>query len=364
MEFCDLNIQRERIRESLNRRMERVLQHTKFILGPEVEELELQLADFCNVRHAITVANGTDALQIALRALGVGPGDEVVTTAFSFFATAEACLLVGATPVFADIDTQTFNLDPESLMSVITNKTKAIIPVSLYGQVAALDEINQIAEQKGLAVIEDAAQSFGAKYKGRRSCSMTTIACTSFFPSKPLGCYGDGGALLTSDKKLADNIKRIRSHGQEQRYRHVQMGTNSRLDSLQAAILLSKMEVFEDEIQKRQVVASRYTKLLNAYVKTPIVLDHNLSAWAQFTIRHPERDRLQGHLQKLGIPTAIHYPIPLHQQPLFAGSNTGVHLKESERAAKEVLSLPMHPYLSEADQTLVVDAVRSFGNQM
>ena len=343
--FVDLAAQQERLRGPLEAAIARVLAHGQYILGPEVAELEGRLADYTGASHCITCANGTDALQIALMALGVGPGDEVVTPGFSYIATAEAALILGARVVYVDIDPASYNLDPALLEAAITPRTKAIIPVSLYGQPADFDAINAIAGRHGIAVIEDAAQSFGACYKGRKSCNLSTIACTSFFPSKPLGCYGDGGAIFTSDPELARIIRQIARHGQERRYYHARLGMNSRLDTLQAAILLPKLAILDDEIAARQEVAGRYNRALSAAgIRTPRVAQHSVSAWAQYTIRVMERDRVQSALQQAGIPTVVHYPLPLNRQP--AAADLAALLPAGDGAADEVLSLPIHPYLS------------------
>jgi UDP-2-acetamido-2-deoxy-ribo-hexuluronate aminotransferase len=342
--FVDLAAQQDRLRERIDAGIARVLTHGQYILGPEVGELEEKLAAYCGAAHCISVANGTDALQIALMALGVGPGDEVITPGFSYIATAEAAVLLGARIVYADIDPVSFNLDPDLLEAAITPRTKAIIPVSLYGQPADFDAINAIAARHGIAVIEDAAQSFGASYRGRKSCNLSTIACTSFFPSKPLGCYGDGGAIFTSEPELARVIRQIARHGQEKRYHHVRVGMNSRLDTLQAAILLPKLEILEDEIAARQRVADIYSQALaETGVSTPCVGQDCQSAWAQYTIRVKDRQGVQAAMKEAGIPTAVHYPLPLNRQPAVADSLA--RLPHGDNAAEQVLSLPMHPYL-------------------
>lgn len=359
MEFIDLKSQYQRLKSDIDAAIQRVLDHGQYILGPEVAELEGKLAAYTGARHCISVANGTDALQIALMALGVGPGDEVITPGFTYIATAETVALLRAKPVYVDIDERTYNLDPAQLEAAITPRTKAIIPVSLYGQCADYDAINAIAARHGIPVIEDAAQSFGATYKGRKSCNLTTIACASFFPSKPLGCYGDGGAIFTSDDELAKVIRQIARHGQDRRYHHVRVGVNSRLDTIQAAILLPKLAVLDEELALRQEVAGRYVRLLNeAGVKTtPHVEPHNISAWAQFTVRVKDRENVQKCLAEAGVPTAVHYPIPLNKQPAVADAD--VRLPVGDAVAAEVMSLPMHPWLSQSDQDLVVSALQS-----
>lgn len=358
IEFIDLKNQQVRLKDRIDTGIQRVLEHGQYILGPEVAELEERLAAFAGVAHCISVANGTDALQIALMALGVGPGDEVITPGFTYIATAETVALLGARPVYVDIDARTYNLDPGLLEAAISPRTKAIIPVSLYGQCADFDRINAIAEKHSVTVIEDAAQSFGATYKGRRSCSLTRIACTSFFPSKPLGCYGDGGALFTNDDDLALVLRQIARHGQDRRYHHVRVGVNSRLDTLQAAILLPKLEIFSEELELRQVIANRYSEMLQAYGidTTPFVDADNTSAWAQYTVRVAHRDQVQQKLREVGIPTAVHYPIPLNRQPAVADSSA--ILPVGDQVANEVMSLPMHPYLDESVQETVVKALK------
>ena len=304
IEFIDLKAQQSRIKAEIDAGIQRVLAHGQYILGPEVAELEEKLAAYVGVKYCITCANGTDALQIALMALGVGVGDEVITPGFTYIATAETVALLGAKPVYVDVDAKTYNIDVTQLEAAITPRTKAIIPVSLYGQCADFDEINTIAAKYNLPVIEDAAQSFGATYKGRKSCNLTTIACTSFFPSKPLGCYGDGGAIFTSNEELATVIRQIARHGQDRRYHHIRVGVNSRLDTLQAAVLLPKLEILDDEIQARQMFAETYTKLFNEanISTTPFIKDGNTSAWAQYTIQIDNRSEVQEKLKQAGIP--------------------------------------------------------------
>jgi UDP-2-acetamido-2-deoxy-ribo-hexuluronate aminotransferase len=357
MQFVDLAAQQARIRHALDAAIAGVLAHGQYILGPEVAELEKRLAAFTGTGHCITCANGTDALQIALMALGVAPGDEVIMPAFSYIATAEAARLLGARPVYVDIDPETYNLDANLIEAAITPRTKAILPVSLYGQCADFDAINAVAARHGLPVVEDGAQSFGATYKARRSCGLATIGCTSFFPSKPLGCYGDGGAIFTSDGELATIMRQIARHGQDRRYHHVRLGMNSRLDTLQAAILLAKLDVFESEIEARNRIAADYTRSLNegGIGTTPFVAAGNVSTWAQYTVRIPNRARVQAALKVAGIPTAIHYPLPLSRQPAVADENA--RLPHADEAAEQVISLPMHPYLSSHDKSRVVAAL-------
>jgi UDP-2-acetamido-2-deoxy-ribo-hexuluronate aminotransferase len=363
MEFIDLKSQYKRLKTEIDERIQRVLDHGQYILGPEVAELEEKLAAYTGSKYCITVANGTDALQIAQMALGIGPGDEVITPGFTYIATAETVALLGAKPVYVDIDPRTYNLDPGLLEAAITPRTKAIVPVSLYGQCADFDAINAIAAKHGIPVIEDAAQSFGASYKDRKSCNLSTIACASFFPSKPLGCYGDGGAIFTNDDELAKIMRQIARHGQDRRYHHVRVGVNSRLDTLQAAILLAKLDILDDEIRLRQEVATRYDALLNdAGIASPYVEPHNISAYAQYTVRVKNRDALQKSLADAGIPTAVHYPIPLNKQPAVADNK--VSLSIGDVVAQEVMSLPMGPYLDSACQDTAIKALRSFNENI
>lgn len=358
IEFCDLKAQQARIKDQIDAGIQRVLAHGQYILGPEVAELEEKLASFVGSRHCITVANGTDALQIAQMALGVGHGDEVIVPGFSYIATAETPALLGAKPVYVDIDPKTYNMNPVGLEAAITPRTKAIIPVSLYGQCADFDKINAIAEKRGIAVIEDGAQSFGASYKGRKSCNLSTIGCTSFFPSKPLGCYGDGGAIFTDDDELATVLRQIARHGQDRRYHHIRIGVNSRLDTIQAAILLPKLDILDDEIAARQKLAEAYDAILPSLgLITPTIMAKSSSAWAQYTIRVQYRDVVQAALKDAGVPTAVHYPVPLNRQPAVA--DLAAVLPHGERASAEVMSLPMHPYMAQNDMTRIVQALTS-----
>ncbi|PSS47914.1 DegT/DnrJ/EryC1/StrS aminotransferase family protein [Pseudomonas sp. BBP2017] len=359
IEFIDLKSQQARIKDKIDAGIQRVLSHGQYILGPEVQELEERLAAFVGAKYCISCANGTDALQIVQMAFGIGPGDEVITPGFTYIATAETVALLGAKPVYVDIDPRTYNLDPQLLEAAITPRTKAIIPVSLYGQCADYDAINKIAAEHGIPVIEDAAQSFGASYKGKRSCNLTTVACTSFFPSKPLGCYGDGGAIFTNDETLATVIRQIARHGQDRRYHHIRVGVNSRLDTMQAAILLPKLEIFEEEIALRQSVARNYSNLLHeAGVNTqPYVETYNISVYAQFTVRLDNRDAMQAKLKEAGIPTAVHYPIPLNKQPAVADPDA--YLPVGDEVADQVVSLPMHPYLTIEEQKKIVAALKA-----
>ncbi|WP_374343805.1 DegT/DnrJ/EryC1/StrS family aminotransferase [Azonexus sp.] len=363
MEFIDLKTQYKRLKAEIDAGIQRVLEHGQYILGPEVAELEEKLCAYTGAKYCITCANGTDALQIAQMALGIGAGDEVITPGFTYIATAETVALLGAKPVYVDIDPRTYNLDHNLLEAAITSRTKAIIPVSLYGQCADYDAINAIAAKHGIPVIEDAAQSFGATYKGRKSCNLTTIACTSFFPSKPLGCYGDGGAIFTNDKELATVIRQIARHGQDRRYHHIRVGVNSRLDTLQAAILLPKLALLDEELAARQQVADNYTKFLaslregdDGLGSFPYMENHNICAWAQYTIQVRNRADLQEKLKLAGIPSAVHYPIPLNKQPAVADG--GVVLPVGDAVAKRVLSLPMHPYLNLNAQEFIVRTLK------
>ena len=358
--FVDMAAQQASIKDELDRRLADVLASGKFILGPEVKELEEKLAAYVGTKYCITCASGTDALQIALMALNIGQGDEVITTAFTYIATGEVIAQVGATPVFVDIDPVSYNIDPKKIEAAITDKTKAIIPVSLYGQCADFDEINAIAEKHNLAVIEDGAQSFGATYKGKRSCGLSTIGCTSFFPTKPLGCYGDGGAIFTDDENLAKAMDQIHRHGQDRRYHHIRMGLNSRLDTLQAAVLLAKMTKFDDEIKRREEVGKRYTRLFKDVkgIKTPTVKEDNTCVYAQYTIVVENRDELQAKLKEKGIPTAVHYPIPLNKQPIFENMSHVGEIPNAEYVAEHVISLPMSAWLKDEDMDYIVAAIK------
>jgi UDP-2-acetamido-2-deoxy-ribo-hexuluronate aminotransferase len=365
MEFIDLKTQQDRIKREIDSGIQRVLAHGQYILGPEVAELEEKLAAYTGSKHCIAVANGTDALQIALMALGVGPGDEVITPGFTYIATAEAAAVLGAKPVYVDVNPRTYNLDPAFLDQAITARTKAIIPVSLYGQCADFDAIAAIASKRGVPVIEDAAQSFGSTYKGRKSCNLSTIACASFFPSKPLGCYGDGGAIFTCDANLAQVARQIARHGQDRRYHHVRVGLNSRLDTIQAAILLPKLGILDEEIELRQQVAARYDDLIRQHgagqsemdVSAPYIEPHNTSVYAQYTVAIANRDQVQERMKHAGVPTVVHYPIPLNKQPAVADANAALPIGDC--VAGRVLSLPMHPYLSSEAQGRVVEALMS-----
>lgn len=345
MDFIDLKSQYSSLKADIDAAIQRVLDHGQFILGPEVAELEEKLAAYTGAKYCITVANGTDALQIAQMALGIGAGDEVITPGFNYIATAESTSLLGAKPVYVDVNSRTYNLDHTLLEAAITPRTKAIVPVNMFGQCADYDALSGIAARYGIPIIEDAAQSFGAKYRGRSSCNLSTLACTSFFPSKPLGCYGDGGAIFTSDESLAKVIREIARHGQDIRYHHIRVGVNSRLDTIQAAILLQKLRVLDAERSKRNAVASYYSSLIcdGNIASPPYVEDGNESAWAQYTICVENREIIQARFRRAAIPFAVHYPIPLSEQPAVADPNA--HVPTSQNLSNSVLSLPIHPSL-------------------
>ena len=360
IEFVDLKVQYAALKDSIDARIHKVLDHTQFILGPEVGELERGLAGYTGAKHCITCASGTEALLIALMALGVKSGDEVITTPFTFVATAEMIVLLGATPIFVDVEADTCNIDASKIEAAISPRTRAIMPVSLYGQPADMDEINALAARHGVAVIEDAAQSLGATYKGKRSCNLSTIGCTSFFPSKPLGCYGDGGAMFTNDDALATAMREIRTHGQSGRYHHTRIGVGGRMDTIQCAVVLSKLERFDWEIARRIEVGQRYDALLSERapdLKLVRVRPDRTSVYAQYTVMTPQRDRLQAELKARGVPTAVHYPTPLHRQPAYGAHHKGP-LPVSESVAREVISLPMYADLPAATQVAVAAALQ------
>lgn len=358
MQFIDLGRQYQAIEQQIDNRIKKVLQHSQFIMGPEIRELEELLANFVGVKHCITVASGTDALLLPMMALNIGQGDEIITTAFTFFATVETMLLLGAKPVFVDIQPDTYLIDPLAIEAAITPRTKAIMPVSLYGQTADMDVINAIAHKHGLAVIEDAAQSFGATYKGRQSCGLSTVGSTSFFPSKPLGCYGDGGAVFTNDDQLAAKLRQLLNHGQSQRYVHTSLGINGRFDTIQAAVLLEKLKIFDAEVKQRHHIGESYSEKLKNHVVVPRTAPGNTNVFAQYTIRVQQREQFCQNLQKAGIPTAVHYPVPLTKQPLLQNMECAkVRLPHTELAAAQVVSLPMHPYLTEMEIQRVSRAV-------
>ena len=358
MQFTDLKTQYAALKTSVDARIQRVLDHGQYILGPEVAELEAALAAFTGSRHCITVASGTEALLIALMALDIAPGDEVITTPFTFAATAEMIVLAGGKPVFVDVEADTANIDASLIEAKITPRTRAIMPVSLYGQVPDMARINAIAAKHGLAVIEDAAQSFGALYQGKRSCALSTFGATSFFPSKPLGCYGDGGALFTDDDRLAQAAREIRVHGQSGRYHHTRVGVGGRLDTIQAAVLLAKMERFDWELERRAALGARYQQLLAGIEQVTVRPDRN-SVYAQFTVMVDQRADVQAALKAAGVPTAVHYPKPLNHQPAYAAHCCPECCPVSSRLAARVMSLPMSADLTEADQDHVVRALRA-----
>lgn len=357
MEFIDLKAQQRKIRTTIEANINKVMDHGQYIMGPEVAEFEEKMADYIGVKHCIGVSSGTDALLISMMVLGIGPGDEVITTPFTFIATGEMIALLGAKPVFVDIDPKSFNIDPAKIAQAITSKTKAIMPVSLYGQCANFDEINVIAATHNLPVIEDACQSLGATYKGRQSCALSTISCTSFFPSKPLGGYGDSGACFTDDDQLAAALKQLRVHGQGERYHHPVIGINGRMDTMQAAILLAKLELFSDEVKSRKLIGEKYSQGLseNQQIIAPFIESYNTSVYAQYTIQVDNREQLQKKLQEAGIPTAVHYPVPLHKQAALKTDEFDLPVAES--LSYKVISLPMHPYLTDSDIASVVNSI-------
>lgn len=364
MEFIDLKTQQSRIRENLDRRIAAVLDHGQYIMGPEIQELEERLAGYVGVKHCIGVSSGTDSLLIALMALGVEHGDEVITVPYTWISTAEVIALLGAKPVFIDIEPDTWNMDPALLEQAITEKTKAIMPVGIYGQTANMTAIGEIAARHGnLPVIEDAAQCFGATHHGRKSCGLSGIGSTSFFPSKPLGGYGDGGALFTDDDELADLMRQIRVHGQKKKHHHPVLGLNGRLDSLQAAVVLAKLDIFDEEIALRQRVAERYSDALRgsrcADLWPPFVAAENTSVWAQYTLLSAEREDLQARLGKAGVPSVPYYAVPLHLQPVFARlGHVAGDFPVTERVSRKCLSLPMNPYLKDEEIEQVVCALK------
>ncbi len=353
--FIDLKTQYQALENQIQARINRVLEHGQYIMGPEVRELEEKLEEFTGAKHCITVASGTEALLISLMALGIRPGDEIITTPFTFVATAEVIVLLGAKPVFVDIQADTCNIDPALIEAKITPQTKAIMPVSLYGQPADMDEINQIAEKYNLPVIEDAAQSFGATYKGRKSGNLSTIGCTSFFPSKPLGCYGDGGAIFTNDDQLGQAMRDIRVHGQSKRYMHTRVGVGGRMDTLQCAIVLAKLERFEWEIKQREKIGQRYNSLLKDRISVVAQRNDRTSVFAQYTIFVKNRNDMQEKLKEQGIPTAVHYPVPLNEQPAYAHLCCPNCTPIASRISKQVMSLPMSPDLEQTTQLTIID---------
>lgn len=356
--FIDLKSQYARIKTEVDAGIAAVLEHGQYIMGPEIGRLEAALADYVGVKHCIGASSGTDTLLIAMMACGIGAGDEVITSPFTFIATGEMIALIGAKPVFVDVDPRTYNIDPTKVEAAITPRTKAIMPVALYGQCAEMDALNAIAHKHGLVVIEDAAQSFGATYRGRRSCGLSKIGSTSFFPSKPLGAYGDGGALFTDDDDLAKLMREIRVHGQDRHYHHPRLGINGRLDAIQAAVLLAKLEIFPSEVEARQRIARAYDDRLSGKAVTPFVEEHNLSVYAQYTLLVSDRAKTQQSLKERGIPTAVHYPVPLNLQPVFAYLDQPEgSLPVAEDLSRRVISLPMSPYLTGEQIDRICDAV-------
>lgn len=361
MQFIDLQTQYQKHKTQIDAAISRVLGHGQYLFGPEVESLEKRLASYVGVTHCIAMASGTTALHVALMALNIAPGDEIITTPFSFFATAEVIYLLGAKPVYVDINSQTYLLDPALLEAAITPKTKAIMPVSLYGQCADMDAINSIAKRHHIPVIEDAAQSMGAMYKNKKSGGLSEIGCTSFFPSKPLGGYGDSGACFTNNDELASRMRLIMNHGQKNRYNHVAIGVNGRMDTLQAAVLLEKLAIFEVELEKRQVIANWYRDALSCFAEPPIISSCNYSTFAQYTVQVNNRETVRRLLSEAGIPTAVHYPVGLHQQPVVASiSGDQSHsFPVTEHIAKRVMSLPFHPYLEKETVEMICEKLES-----
>jgi UDP-2-acetamido-2-deoxy-ribo-hexuluronate aminotransferase len=358
MPFIDLKAQYRALKPEIDAAIQRVLDHGRYILGPEVDEMEQALAAYTGTKHCVAVASGTEALLISLMALGIGPGDEVITTPFTFAATAEMIVLAGATPVFADIEADTLNLDPRLIEERITSRTRAIMPVALYGQPADMDEINAVAARHGLPVIDDAAQSFGADYKGRKSGSLSTLGCTSFFPSKPLGCYGDGGAIFADDDQLAAACREIRVHGQSRRYVHTRIGVGGRMDTLQCAIVLAKLKRLDWELGRRLEIGARYNELIDrAGIRRIVQRPDRTSVFAQYTVLIDDRAAVQRRLEGAGIPTAVHYPIPLNRQPAYSNRSGGGPTPQAESAAERVISLPMHADLGEEQQDAIVEAL-------
>ncbi len=361
IEFIDLKAQYRAVKQSVDARIHKVLDHGQYIMGPEVAEMERQLAAHVGVSNCVSCASGTEALLMSLMALGIGPGDEVITTPFTFAATVEMIVLAGAKPVYVDIDKDTCLIDASRIEAKITPRTRAIMPVSLYGQAADMDAINAIAARHGnIAVIEDAAQSFGASYKGRKSGGLSTVGCTSFFPSKPLGCYGDGGAIFTNDDALAKILREIRVHGQERRYYHTRIGVGGRMDTLQCAVILAKMERFDWEIGQRLALGDRYRDLLrNSGVGLLAVPSDRTCVWAQYTVFVENRDVVQAELKKLGIPTAVHYPLSLNRQPAYRDDTSANETPNSHWAAERVMSLPMSADLTEDVMQRVAQALEA-----
>ena len=350
IDFANLGLAYKEHKQAIDKAMSEVVNTSSFIMGPAVTELENKLSHFVGAKHSISCSSGTDALLLAMMAMDIQPGDEIITTPFTFIATAETIAFLKAKPVFVDIEETTYNIDPLKIEAAITDKTKAIIPVSLYGQPADMEEINFIANRHNITVIEDAAQSFGATYKGNKSCNLSDMACTSFFPAKPLGCFGDGGAVFTKDDYLAEKIKSLRLHGQSKRYHHQYVGIGGRLDTLQAAVLNAKLDHYDKDVKRRQEVAQTYSKYLNHHISIPVIKKDRTSVWAQYSIRVEQREVVQQKLKAKGIPTAVHYPMPLHLQECFAylaGKKGDFPI--AEKVSEEIMSLPMNPYLTEEE---------------
>jgi UDP-2-acetamido-2-deoxy-ribo-hexuluronate aminotransferase len=363
MQFIDLKTRHQLIGDKINSRIQKVMDHGQFILGPEVKEVEEKLAQYTGSKHCITVSSGTDSLLIALMALGVGAGDEVITVPYTWISSAEVIALLGAKPVFVDVRHDTWNMDEALLESAITDKTKAIMPVSIYGQCSDMDTINAVAQKYNLPVIEDAAQSFGATIKGKKSCNLSTIGSTSFFPSKPLGCYGDGGALFTNNDELAEKFRWIRVHGQERKHHHPILGINGRMDTLQSAILLEILKGFPEEVQKREQLGQNYSARLASVegLEIPIIEEHNTSVYAQYTILSEQREYIQKSLKAKDIPSVSYYTVPLHLQPVF--HHLGYKKEDfpvTEKVSNECLSLPMSPYLKSEDQNIIINEILNF----
>ena len=360
IDFANLQHQYQLYKEDIDASIQTVLNKSNYIMGEEVQQLEAELSLFTGTKHAITCSNGTDALLLAMMAMDIKPGDEIITTPFTFIATSETIALMKAKPVFVDIDEQTFNIDPSKIEAAITNKTKAIMPVSLYGQPADMDEINAIAKKYNLKVIIDGAQCFGSTYNGQPSSNCADIYTTSFFPAKPLGCYGDGGAVFTNNDDYAKKIKMMRVHGQNKRYHHKYIGMGGRLDTIQAAIILAKLQHYSKEIEGRNRVARAYTEKLSDVITTPQVKLDRKSVWAQYTVCVENREQLQQGLKKQGIPTAVHYPIPLHLQECFQYlGGKGGDFPISEKMAKEVMSLPINPFLTEEEIGYIISNIKA-----
>jgi len=364
IKFADLNQQYEEYKSEIDNAIQGVINSAQFINGDEVKALEADLAEFSGVKHVIACSSGTDALLVPQMAMDIKPRDEIIVPAFTYYASASMVSHWGATPVFVDVDPVTFNIDPEKIEEKITKKTKAIFGVSLYGQTADFDAINRLADKNGLWVLEDGAQSFGAQYKGKRSCNLTKVATTSFFPAKPLGCYGDGGAMFTNDDDLAIKLRQLVNHGQVKRYTHKYVGINGRLDTIQAAILRIKLKYFDNEIEMRQSAADYYTSAFqdSKNIITPEIIPDRSSSWAQYTVRIPNRDEARQKLQVLGIPTSVHYPMPVNRQEAFSFLGDNTHYDNAELLSKEVISLPMHGFISRDDQNQVIEAVKKVVN--